>query len=187
MQITRVKEDSLAWIDDRPLPKNKESLAKKEEPTRLIAMPIKQKGKVDTTQFRAPVAEKKEERFTFSPTDPYAIMMILKDVDVVYVNEAKRALTRYHAERYSTNGLNIQNNSVGDIPYILISVFQNALDALSYFEKTAPIASREIFPWLQADKYKFIIVSPENLKKMIEDKNIEEYLRFLQRQLPGKF
>ncbi len=187
MQITRVKEDSLAWIDDRPLPKNKESLAKKEEPTRLIAMPIKQKGKVDTTQFRAPVAEKKEERFTFSPTDPYAIMMILKDVDVVYVNEAKRALTRYHAERYSTNSLNIQNNNVGNTPYILISVFQNAADALSYFEKTAPIASREIFPWLQADKYKFIIVSPENLKKMMEDKSIEEYLRFLQRQLPGKF
>ena len=187
IQVTRVKEDSLVWIDDRPLPKNKESLAKKEEPTRLIAMPIKQKGKVDTTQFKAPVVEKKEERFIFSPTDPYAIMMILKDVDVVYVNEAKRALTRYHAERYSTNGLNIQNNSVGDTPYILISAFPNALDALSYFEKTAPIASREIFPWLQANKYKFIIVSPENLKKMMEDKSIEEYIRFLQRQLPGKF
>ena len=114
-------------------------------------------------------------------------MMILKDVDVVYVNEAKRALARYHAERYSTNGLNIQNNSVGATPYILISVFQNAADALSYVEKTVPIASREIFPWLQADKYKFIIVSPENLKKMMEDKNTEEYIRFLQRQLPGKF
>ena len=26
-----------------------------------------------------------------------------------------------------------------------------------------------------------------NLKKMMEDKSIEEYLRFLQRQFPGKF
>lgn len=187
MQVTRLNEDSLVWIDDRPLPKNKESLTKKEEPTRLIAMPIKPKGKIDTTRFKVPVAEKKEERFTFSPTDPYAVMMILKDIDVVYVNEAKRALARYHAERYSTNGLNIQNNSIGATPYILIGVFQHAADALSYVEKTAPIASKEIFPWLQADKYKFIIVSPENLKKMMEDKNTEEYMRFLQRQLPGKF
>ncbi|MEN9371985.1 MAG: hypothetical protein RLZZ64_1060, partial [Bacteroidota bacterium] len=46
---------------------------------------------------------------------------------------------------------------------------------------------KEIFPWLQADKYKFIIVSPENLKKMTEDKSTDEYIRFLQLQLPGKF
>jgi len=114
-------------------------------------------------------------------------MMILKDVDIVYVNEAKRALVRYHAERYATNGLNIQNNAIGSTSYILISVFTNAADALSYVEKTAPIGSKEIFPWLQADKYKFIIVSPENLKKMTEDKSTDEYIRFLQQQLPGKF
>jgi len=30
-------------------------------------------------------------------------------------------------------------------------------------------------------------VSPENLKKMTEDKSTDEYIRFLQQQLPGKF
>ncbi len=187
MQVTRLKEDSLVWIDDRPLPKPKETLAKKEEPKPVIAIPVQPKAKVDSTQFKAPIAEKKVERYTFTPTDPYAVMMILKDVDVVYVNEAKRALARYHAERYATNGLNIQNNNVGNTPYILISVFSNAADALNYVEKTAPIASKEIFPWLQADKYKFIIVSTENLQKVMEDKTTEAYIRFLQQQLPGKF
>ena len=83
--------------------------------------------------------------------------------------------------------INIQNNTIGTIPYILISVFTNAVDALSYVEKTAPIGSKEIFPWLQADKYKFIIVSPENLKKITEDTTVDKYIRFLQQQLPGKF
>jgi len=48
-------------------------------------------------------------RYQFNPTDPYAVMMILKDVDIVYINEAKRALARYNGERYASNGLNIQN------------------------------------------------------------------------------
>jgi hypothetical protein len=119
--------------------------------------------------------------------DVAILQLDLCDIDIVYINEAKRALIRYHGERYASNGLNIQNNTVGSAAYILISVFPNAADALSYVEKTAPIGSKEIFPWLQADKYKFIIVSPENLKKMTEDKSTEEYIRFLQQQLPGKF
>jgi len=187
MQVTRLKEDSLVWIDDRPAPKPQQTLVKKETPTPIAQQPITARPKVDSTQFKAPVVAQQAARYQFNPSDPYAVMMILKDVDIVYINEAKRALIRYHGERYASNGLNIQNNTLGSIPYILISVFPNAADALSYVEKTAPIGSKEIFPWLQADKYKFIIVSPENLKKMTEDKSTEEYIRFLQQQLPGKF
>jgi tetratricopeptide (TPR) repeat protein len=188
LQVTRLKEDSLVWIDDRPAPKPQQSLVKKEDTKAVAQQPIVAKSKVDSTQFKAPVTvQQTAARYQFNPSDPYAVMMILKDVDIVYVNEAKRALARYHAERYATNGLNIQNNAIGSTSYILISVFTNAADALSYVEKTAPIGSKEIFPWLQADKYKFIIVSPENLKKMTEDKSTEEYIRFLQQQLPGKF
>lgn len=187
LQVTRLKEDSLVWIDDRPAPKPQQTLVKKEDVKPIAQPTIIAKAKVDSTQFKAPVVVQQTARYLFNPNDPYAVMMILKDVDIVYVNEAKRALARYHAERYATNGLNIQNNAIGSTSYILISVFTNAADALSYFEKTAPIASKEIFPWLQADKYKFIIVSPENLKKMTEDNSTEEYMRFLQQQLPGKF
>jgi len=188
LQVTRLKEDSLVWIDDRPAPTPQQSLVKKEATKAVAQQPIIAKSKVDSTQFKAPViVQQTAARYQFNPSDPYAVMMILKDVDIVYVNEAKRALARYHAERYATNGLNIQNNAIGSTSYILISVFTNAADALSYVEKTAPIGSKEIFPWLQADKYKFIIVSPENLKKMTEDKSTDEYMRFLQQQLPGKF
>ena len=188
LQVTRLKEDSLIWIDDRPAPKPQQTLVKKEDTKAVAQQPIIAKSKVDSTQFKAPVTvQQTVSRYQFNPSDPYAVMMILKDVDIVYVNEAKRALARYHAERYASNGLNIQNNAIGSTSYILISVFTNAADALNYVEKTAPIGSKEIFPWLQADKYKFIIVSPENLKKMTEDKSTDEYIRFLQQQLPGKF
>jgi hypothetical protein len=187
MQITRLKEDSLVWLDDRSAPKPQQTLVKKETPQNIAPKTIIAKSKVDSTQFKAPVIVQQAARYQFNPIDPYAVMMLLKDVDIVYVNEAKRALARYHAERFASFGLNIQNNSVGATPYILISVFPNAADALSYVDKTAPIGSKEIFPWLQPDKYKFIIVSPENLKKMTEDKSIDEYIRFIQQQLPGKF
>ena len=187
MQITRLKEDSLVWLDDRSAPKPQQTLVKKETPQNIAPKTIIAKSKVDSTQFKAPVIVQQAARYQFNPIDPYAVMMLLKDVDIVYVNEAKRALARYHGERFASFGLNIQNNSVGATPYILISVFPNAADALSYVDKTAPIGSKEIFPWLQPDKYKFIIVSPENLKKMTEDKSTDEYIRFIQQQLPGKF
>ena len=187
MQVTRLKEDSLVWIDDRPAPKPQQTLVKEVPSKTIVTQPITAKSKVDSTQFKAPALVQEVVRFQFNPSDPYAVMMILKDVDIVYINEAKRALARYHGERYASSGLNIQNNTFGTIPYILISVFDNAADALSYVEKTAPIGSKEIFPWLQADKYKFIIVSPENLKKITEDKSADDYIRFLQQQIPGKF
>lgn len=187
MQVTRLKEDSLVWIDDKPAQKAQQTIVKKEAPKVVTPQPIVAKAKVDSTQFKAPVVAQQTARYQFNPTDPYAVMMVLKDVDIVYVNEAKRALTRYNAERFESNALNIQNNTIGTTPYILISVFPNAANALSYVENTAPIASKEIFPWLQADKYKFIIISPENLKKITEDKSTDEYIRFIQLQFPGKF
>jgi hypothetical protein len=114
-------------------------------------------------------------------------LLLLKDVDVVYINEAKRALTRYNAERYAGSHLSLRNDTIGESPYILISVFANAAEALGYVQKTAPVASKEIFPWLPAEKYNFIIISPNNLKKVLEEKVTGPYLQFIRAQIPGKF
>ena len=188
MQVERQKEDSLIWLDDSPLPKPKEVIAKKDVTERIVA-PQKdlKRAAVDTAAFKVPINVIKEERFSFNANDPYGVLLLMKDVDIVYINEAKRALARYNAERYAGSTFTIRNDAIGNTAYILISFFNNAADALVYVEKTSPLAPREIFPWLQADKYRFYIVSPDNLKKMMEDKDTAAYIKFLQQQLPGKF
>lgn len=186
--ISREKEDSITWIDDSPIPKKKESSVRA-APTapKMAQVTVVAKGKADTTAFKAPSIVKKEDGFIYDPTEQYGVLLLLKNVDVVYINEAKRAITKYNAERYAANQLVLRSDKIGEIPYILVTLFPNAADALGYVEKAVAIASKEIFPWLQAEKYKFIIVSPNNLKKMLDDKTTEPYLQFIKGQLPGKF
>ena len=190
MTVVREKEDTLEWIEDKVLVQQKIETVKKENP---VIKPIEKpvvlpKPRVDTVAVvKAPVVPETKTGYSFSASDPHAVLMILYNVDPVYINEAKRALTRYNGDRFAAAKLNIQNNQIGTSPFILISVFANANDALNYIEKTAPIASKEIFPWLAADKYKFLIVSPDNIKRIMEEKSVEAYLQFIRSQLPGKF
>ena len=188
ISVSRQTEDSIKWIDDSPLPKAKEtkvSIAPKQK--EVVQAPVVAITKTDTTAFKAPAIEKKADGYVYNPTDPYGVLLLLKDVDVVYINEAKRALARYNAEKYARSQLSLRNDKIGESPYILISVFANAAEALGYVEKTAPIASREVFPWLPSEKYSFVIISPNNLKKVLEEKVIGPYLQFIRAQIPGKF
>jgi tetratricopeptide (TPR) repeat protein len=188
ISVSRQTDDSIKWIDDSPLPKAKETKVKTEPLQRqVVQTPVIAKTKTDTTAFKAPVIDKKADGYEYNPLEQYGVLLLLKDVDIVYINEAKRALTRYNAERYAGNQLSLRNDKIGESPYILISVFANAAEALGYVEKTAPIASKEIFPWLPAEKYAFAIISPNNLKKVLEEKVIGPYLQFIRAQIPGKF
>ena len=190
MTVVREKEDTIDWIEDKVLVQQKVETVKKENPViKSVEKPqIMPKPRVDTLAIvKPPVLPDPKTGYSFVASDPHAVLMLLYNVDPVFVNEAKRALTRYNGDRFAAAKLNIQNNQIGTNPFILISVFANASDALNYIERTGPIASKEIFPWLTADKYKFLIVSPDNIKKMMEEKSVENYIQFIRGQLPGKF
>ena len=113
--------------------------------------------------------------------------MFMYNVDIVYINEAKRALNRYHSIQYPEKELTVNNDKIGNTPFIVISFFPNADEAMSYYNQTNPIAAKEIFPWLQADKFKFFILSPDHLKRMMEEEKTENFIKFIQSQFPGKF
>ena len=178
MKVTRMKDDDVEVVAERP----------KIEPKRMIR-DDNNLLKRDSTKLIAETDKKTTapSSFQFDPKEAYGVIMIMNGVDIVYINEAKRALSRYHAEKFYQKNFTIRNDKIGEAPYILISLFNDAADALSYVEKTKPIAAKEIFPWLPADKYSFYIVSPGNLMKMIEDKETVKYIAFLKAQFPGKF
>jgi tetratricopeptide (TPR) repeat protein len=194
MDVVRKKEDSISWVDDSPLPKTREKLETQEKKTeKAVAVQqvtVKPAAK-DTTIFKAPppsISQPREDTaYRFNANGPHAVIMLMNNVDVVYVNEAKRALNRYHAERFAENELTVNNDKIGNNPFIIISFFPNAAEAMGYWEKTAPLASREIFPWLPADKYKFYILSPDHLKKMMEEQKPDNFINFIKGQFPGKF
>ena len=127
------------------------------------------------------------EGYTFNPASPHAVIMLMYNVDIVYINEAKRALNRYHSIVYPDKELTINNDKIGNTPFIIISFFPNAAEAMIYYDQIKPVAAKEIFPWLQSDKYKFFILSPDHLKRMMEEEKTDQFIKFIQSQFPGKF
>jgi hypothetical protein len=195
MAVLRVKEDSISLADNTELAKKVEQPEKTVQPippaidnsVAAIVSPPK-----DTTQLKNPEpvaipAPVSNEKYTFNANAPHAIIMLMNNVDIVYINEAKRALSRYHSIKFPEKEFTINNDIIGNTPFIIISFFQNAAEAVSYFDQTQPIASKEIFPWLPSDKYKLYILSPDHLKTMMEEAKTNNFIKFIKAQFPGKF
>ncbi len=189
LQVTRMKEDSVYEVEDLFVPKQKEQItqAPKNQPT-VADAPKPITKVVDTTQFKIPVLTKKALGYTFNAADSHRVVLLLDKVDIVYVNEARRAIDRYNKEKYYNTPLEVVIQPLNDDQkMVLIGVFPDAGAALVYLEKPRAIAQSEILPWLPVGKWKFLLLSNPNLEVLQEKKNTDEYLKFLQQTVPGKF
>jgi len=126
--------------------------------------------------------------FSFAPAEGQYAVVILDKVDQIFATEARNAFNRYNQERYSDAQINIFNRKIDDrYQFLLMGPFANAGDAVSYLDKTRPLAGTRIIPWLAADKYSFMIISDANMNMLVENKDIAGYKALLQQALPGKF
>jgi tetratricopeptide (TPR) repeat protein len=204
LDVNRQKEDSLIIAEETPAPKEKAvvdappppPVKEKEQVTKPEAKPKAAQPPAlplvalttDSSRFKIPESGKKVSSYQFVPSDPHLVVLMLNKVDVVYVNEARQAISRYNREKYYNVPLEVRITALDEnTKMVVISTFGNAPDALSYLEKTRQIAQAEIFPWLPADKYSFYLISVPNLELLSEQKNQELYIRFLRVNFPGKF
>jgi outer membrane protein assembly factor BamD (BamD/ComL family) len=190
LKVTRYPEDSFVVIAETAPVREKEKVAMREKPVVTEAKPIEPiKPKTDTAALKAPVmAEKKSTGYSFDPKEPHMVVLVLDKVDVVYVNEARIALSRYNKEKYYNQPLEVITVPLNDnIKLVQIKTFSDAVAALGYLEKTRSVAATEIFSWLPADKYSFLLLTEKNLEVLMEQKKMDAYLKFLKDNLPGKF
>ncbi len=189
MQVTRAVEEKQEYVSEHLTQTQKiEQAAIKKAPSVTVpkVVPVI-KAQIDTSALKTVPIVKKVEDYIFNADEKTNIIMILTNVDVVYQNEAKRALAGFHARRFADKALEVKQDKIGDIPFLLISTFQNTVEAIDYFDLVKQMGPKELFPWLPKEKYSFLMVSSANLKRIQEEKNIENYLRFIRVQLPGKF
>jgi hypothetical protein len=69
----------------------------------------------------------------------------------------------------------------------MIGPFTNALAATQYVDKTKPLVSGRILPWLTPDKYSYSIISESNLGVLKDNKDLEGYKKLLHSVLPNEF
>ncbi|MFL5809679.1 MAG: hypothetical protein ACJ749_09160, partial [Flavisolibacter sp.] len=143
--------------------------------------------KLDTSRTKPVLPPKPASIYSFTPTTKHYAMIILDKVDPLFVNEVKNAFTRYNREKYYNQVFDITIQDFdADKKLLLIAGFTNAQEAVEYVQKTKRIAASEIVPWLKADKFSFSIMTDANLPILLEKKNLEQYRKFLDQNLPGQ-
>ena len=126
--------------------------------------------------------------YTYAPHTKYYAVVILNKVDVVYGNEAKNALTRYNREKYYNEPLQTALQQLDtDNKLLVIGDFINVQAAIDYLQNAKAVAATQIMPWLKPEKYTFTLISEANFKLLQEKKDLAEYQRFLDQNLPVKF
>lgn len=189
LKVTRYPEDSFVVIEETAPRREKEKIVPREKeapPAPKAETAIK--VKTDTAAMKAPVIVKKSAGYSFNASEAHMVLLVLDKVDVVYVNEARMALIRYNKEKFYNQPLEVVPFPLNDdLKLVEIKSFSDAGSALSYLEKTRTVAATEIFSWLPVDKYRFIIITEQNLDIFKEEKNLDKYLKFLKENIPGKF
>lgn len=146
--------------------------------------------RLDTTggrklQFAQPMAS---SVYTFDVGMPHYAVVMLNKVDVVFTNESKNAFARFSRERFYTQNPGTEVTELDSANrMLLIGPFSNAQDAIDYVVLAKKTAASEIIPWLKPERYSFLIISPNNLDILRNDKDLQKYRKFLEAQVPGKF
>lgn len=126
--------------------------------------------------------------YTFKPEDKYFTAIILKKVDMVWVNETKNAFNIYNRGKYYNKQFEYTTITLNpETRLLLIGNFNNAQEAVDYVQTVKPLSPSQIVPWLGADKYSFTIITEANLEILKAQQDINLYKQFIEKNLPGKF
>jgi hypothetical protein len=191
LHVTRMPEDSIARVANAVAqPKTEDSLNAKAKT--LNAQNISRDSsqisimKPDALQLKAQSLF--VSPFTWSPDKPQNVVMVMTNVDPVYVTESKNAFDRYNRENFYGKNYEINKQSLSDtIKLMVMQGFENASAALTYLNKATHAAGREIVPWLPEKKYFFIMIDDQNLEILKANKDIQLYKKFLSVYSPDKF
>jgi hypothetical protein len=109
-------------------------------------------------------------------------------VDPIFSGETKNAFNRFNREKYYNQVLEVNTVELDSThKLVLIGEFNSAQEALDYMQQARRLAPLEIVPWLKPEKYSFFILSQGNLEVLQNLKDLGQYRKFLEQNLPGKF
>lgn len=126
------------------------------------------------------VAGLHSDNYLFDPSMPHLVLFVMTNVAGVYATEAKNAFARYNQDIHYQEDIPIDTLILQPGVNILrLGPFKNIVDALAYEVDLQKNAGKNIVPWLSADKYRFVVISLDNLAVLRNKKNLAEYSTFI--------
>jgi hypothetical protein len=187
LNVQRAKEDSqiVVFGDSKIVTNIKAPEINNDKPIKANEITAPAKVELNPDKKLAPPV--KNAAFTFDPTEPQYVVMVLTKVDPVYASEARNAFVRYNSQHSYSAGLQITKDTLdSDRMLLLFSPFIDASEAIKYRDKLKSDAPSQV-SWLPAQKYAFYIISQANLELLKENKNLQSYIDLLNQKYPGKF
>ena len=182
-----------------PAPKKQEPVATPKKDTVIKSAPIAPTVKKENTVLTPakPIVKDTVARvapaivvksFIFKPADPHFVIVVLDKVDPVYASEAKNAFNRYNREKFYNKPIEMGSLKLDDrFNLVLQGPFSDANAAVDYIDKVKPVTNSRILPWLNLDKYSFLVISAENLEVLKTSLDMNAYKQLIQQAFPGKF
>ncbi|MGN6435955.1 MAG: hypothetical protein ACTHMM_05450 [Agriterribacter sp.] len=210
LEITRASEDSVLVPKDEPKKEVPEPVAppvvvEEEKPKEGVQAQVTTGNKpkatdvvtgkqppitrpaIDSSKFARPTP-KPQGGYSYNASDMHYVVIVLNKVDIVYVNEAKNAFSRYNRETFYGQPIEIAVEPLDDNnKLLLMSGFADAASAIQYLERTKKVAGSQVVPWLAADKYSFTIISEPNLQVLKDKKDLQQYKNFVETNYPVQF
>ncbi|MES2005370.1 MAG: tetratricopeptide repeat protein [Bacteroidota bacterium] len=157
----------------------------KKDSARIVVPGEMKKLDLTNAVTAAPVENK---TYRFNASDTQYVVVILNNVDPIFVTESRNAFNRYNQENYAEQKVDVYNRRINtQYAFLMFGPFVNAKEAMTYIDKTRPITSSRIIPWLTADKYSFSMISNANMSILINTQDIEGYHTFIHQVFPDKF
>lgn len=118
----------------------------------------------------------KEYPYTYNPKDSYYVMIVCNSKNV-RINPLKVRLSDFNKENFRMLQLEVKNIMLNkDEAIITIQTFDNMSKAADY--KTAMFMNDYLFGGIREDQYKVLLISKPNYPIFYENKNVEEYIEF---------
>ena len=192
LEITRAEEDRIMVVSDTRINTRTAAI---DPALRTAAPPVTQAPRVivDTSArvlvaVEPPVRE--ESPYRVNPDGPQVVALLLENMDPAYVNEVHYSLNnspRRNNYRYSVTA---EKKRIADKLWLVLlrsNSFTNATNAYEYIEYLRPVAEENMLSWLDASRYKYIILPEEMLNFISNPEQMKEYEKVLQSTFPGKF
>lgn len=126
--------------------------------------------------------------YSFNASDTQYVVLILNNVDPIFVSESRNAFNRYNQDTYAEKRIEVYNRRINNqLNFLMFGPFANAGEAITYIDRTRPLAKTRIIPWLTTDKYRFSMISNANMELLISTQDIEGYHTFMHQVFPDKF
>lgn len=157
---------------------------KKDSSSPVAPIITKQPTLINITKA-APVDNK---TYTFTVSDTQYVVVVLHNVDPIFISESRNAFNRFNQENYYEQKIEVFNRKITPAyTFLMFGPFSNATNAVTYIDKVKPLSKTRIMPWLTPDKYSFSIISNANMAILINSQDIEGYQKFIHQVFPDKF